>query len=50
LVSTETQNKELPKRNANVITGQINVPTAATSYADAISQLKNPFQEQNFLP
>ena len=49
LVSTETQKKELPKRNANVITGQISA-AGATSYQEALSMIKNPFQEQNFLP
>lgn len=49
LVSTETQKKELPKRNANIITGQISA-AGATSYQEALSMIKNPFQEQNFLP
>ncbi len=38
LVSTETQNKELPNTEINVVTGK-------SSY----SQTANPFQEQNFL-
>ena len=42
LVSTETQNKELPNDRGNYITGQkFNTP--------AFSQVGNPFQEQNFL-
>lgn len=49
LVSTETQKKELPKRNVNIITGQISA-AGATSYQEALSMIKNPFQEQNFLP
>ena len=50
LVSTETQNKELPRQVANVVTGQLFPKGQPTSYADAISQAKNPYQEQNFIP
>ena len=53
LVSTETQNKELPQWGNN-ITGQHLGQIYSTfgqpqSYAAALSQAKNPFQEQNFL-
>lgn len=55
LVSTETQNKELPPRWGDIITGEhlgqtFQVYGQPTSYAEALSQAKNPFQEQNFLP
>lgn len=47
LVSTETQNKQLPPQPKDVITG---VSTKkASSYEQALGQLKNPFQENNFL-
>ena len=54
LVSTQTQNKELPPQLGNVITGQhltqqYQVRGQPKSYAEALSQAKNPFQEQNFL-
>ena len=53
LVSTETQNKELPQWGNN-ITGQhlgqmYQAYGQPQSYADALSQAKNPFQQQNFL-
>lgn len=48
LVSTQTQQKELPPIQGNVITGTIK-SGAVTSYEQALEQLKNPFQEQNFL-
>ena len=55
LVSTETQNKELPQQWGNNITGQhigdkIEVHGQPQSYAEALSQVKNPFQEQLFIP
>ena len=54
LVSTETQNKELP-RWGDAITGEhIGQIFQATgqpgSYEDALRQAKNPFQEQMFIP
>lgn len=53
LVSTETQNKELPRWGDN-ITGEhlgqgYQVYGQPQSYAEALSQAKNPFQEQNFM-
>ena len=53
LVSTETQNKELP-RWGDTITGEhlgqiYQVHGQPQSYAEALSQAKNPFQEQNFM-
>lgn len=48
LVSTQTQQKELPPIQGNIITGTIK-SGAVTSYEQALEQLKNPFQEQNFL-
>ena len=53
LVSTETQNRELP-RGGDLITGEhvgqtfssVNGPS---SYEEALRLAKNPFQEQNFL-
>ena len=53
LVSTETQNKELPRQGDN-ITGEhlgqmYQVYGQPQSYAEALSQAKNPFQEQNFM-
>ena len=53
LVSTETQNQELPRWGDN-ITGQhldkmYQVYGQPSSYAEALSQAKNPFQEQNFM-
>ena len=51
LVSTETQNKELqPRQPGNVVTGELFPNGQPSSWADAISQAKNPFQEQNFIP
>ena len=54
LVSTETQNKQLP-RWGDAITGEhlgqvFQVTGQPQSYAEALSQAKNPFQEQNFIP
>ena len=54
LVSTETQNKDLV-RWGNTITGQhagqpFQFYEQPRSYSEAISQAKNPFQEQNFIP
>lgn len=54
LVSTETQHKELPPRWGDNITGQhlgqtFEVRGDPQSYAEALSQAKNPFQEQNFM-
>lgn len=49
LVRTETQKKDLPKHQGNVITGQVaGGPTSA--YDIMMGQVRNPFQEQNFLP
>ena len=53
LVSTQTQNKQLP-RWGDAITGQhlgqtFQVQGSPQSYAQALSQAKNPFQEQNFI-
>ena len=53
LVSTETQNKELP-RWGDTITGEhlgqmYQAYGQPQSYADALKQAKNPFQEQNFM-
>lgn len=48
LVSTETQQKELPPLRGDVITGTIS-KQAISSYQQALQQLKNPFQEKNFL-
>ena len=53
LVSTETQNKQL-SRWGDVITGEhlgqtFQVQGQPQSYAEALSQAKNPFQEQNFM-
>ena len=53
LVSTETQNKQLAPQKGNVITGQHgnNLPIGnPSSYSEALKQIKNPYQEQNFLP
>ena len=56
LVSTETQNQQLPPIYGNVITGeqfkQVGQPLKKnpTSYEQALSQVRNPFQEQNFIP
>ena len=56
LVSTETQNQQLPPIYGNVITGeqfkQVGQPPKKnpTSYEQALSQVRNPFQEQNFIP
>lgn len=47
LVSTQTQNQELP-RGGNVITGQY--IGGGNPFDSAIGQAMNPFQEQNFLP
>lgn len=47
LVSTETQNKELPHWG-NAITGEY-AGGQPNSYQDALRQAKNPFQEQNFM-
>ena len=54
LVSTETQNKQLPQQWGNNITGQhagekFEVRGQPQSYAEALSQAKNPFQEQLFM-
>ena len=54
LVSTETQNKDLP-RWGDVITGEragqnFQLNGQPTSYEQALRQVKNPFQEQNFIP
>lgn len=50
LVSTETQNKELPQQWGDTITGQIFTPGGQPgSYEQALRQAKNPFQEQNFM-
>ena len=53
LVSTETQNKELPRWGDNITgehSGQMyQVYGQPQSYAEAFSQAKNPFQEQNFM-
>lgn len=50
LVSTETQNKQLP-RWGDVITGQhIGYGSQPSSYEEALRQAKNPFQEQMFMP
>lgn len=44
LVSTQTQNKDLAEMDrGDVITGE-------NSYNSAMSQVRNPFQEQNFIP
>ena len=48
LVSTETQNKELPRWGDNV-TGEHATQGSPSSYAEALGQAKNPFQEQNFM-
>ena len=48
LVSTETQNKELPRWGDN-ITGEHATQGSPSSYAEALGQAKNPFQEQNFM-
>ena len=50
LVSTETQKQELP-RWGDVITGDhlTKVSGQPQSYAQALRQAKNPFQEQNFI-
>lgn len=53
LVSTETQNQELPRWGDN-ITGEhlgqmYQVYGQPGSYEDALRQAKNPFQEQNFM-
>lgn len=53
LVSTETQNKELP-RWGDVITGQhvgqiFEMTGQPGTYEDALRQAKNPFQEQMFM-
>ena len=50
LVSTETQKQELP-RWGDVITGDHLTKTSGQpqSYAQALRQAKNPFQEQNFI-
>lgn len=53
LVSTETQNQELPHWG-DAITGEhlgqiYQVYGQPTSYEDALRQAKNPFQEQNFM-
>ena len=50
LVSTETQNNELPQLRGNVVTGEIIPPKGAKSYEQALSQMRNPFQEQGFIP
>ena len=49
LVRTETQKKNLPKQSGNVITGQI-AGSPQSTYEAMLGQIKNPFQEQNFLP
>ena len=50
LVSTETQNEETDWSNqGNVITGQ-RPKGNPTSYEQALSQAKNPFQQDNFIP
>ena len=49
LVSTETQAKDLPPVQGDVITGVIK-NSKVTSYEQALNQLKNPFQEKNFIP
>ena len=51
-MSTETQNKELPRWGDN-ITGEHaggGSMTPPTSYSEALKYAKNPFQEQNFIP
>lgn len=50
LVSTETQNNQLPPLKGNVITGEIAPPKGAKSYEEALSQMRNPFQEEGFIP
>lgn len=54
LVSTETQNKQLPPKWGDAITGQhlnqtFQIHGQPQSYAEALSQAKNPFQQQNFM-
>ena len=59
LTSTEFQKENLPKLEGNLITGEIKTPTkkaaggksanGPSSYEEALSLAKNPFQEQNFM-
>ena len=49
LVSTQTQSKELPQQRGNVITGEMFAPGGASSYEEALSQMKNPFQQYGFI-
>ena len=53
LVSTETQNKELPRWGDNITGEHVGQLFQATgqpgSYEDALRQAKNPFQEQMFM-
>ena len=52
LVSVQTQNENLNGDRGNVITGvrPTDLLNKSSSYAQALQQLKNPFQENNFLP
>ena len=54
LVSTETQNKQLPKIQGNAITGDnlaqlYKTAAPPASYAEALNNMKNPFIEGNFV-
>ena len=49
LVSTQTQNKDFMQQSwGNAITGQYGGGTP-TSYEEALGQIRNPYQENNFL-
>ena len=52
LVSTETQNQQLPEVRGDIITGEQfkSARKNPASYEQALSQMRNPFQEQNFIP